>query len=133
MMSKITMGVIDMLYYVENEDVVVVQVNEHETTRFSMSEIIDTMEAEVTFFSSGMGMNTPIFRKMRSARCDKLEYRFNWISKNSLEKDISEIEDRLYCQLRSSALHLHNTSTKNFSWSIGTEKPNTVSLIIDFK
>ena len=122
-----------MLYYVENEEMLTVQVNEHEITQFSMSEIIDTMEAEVTFFSSGMGMNTPIFRKMRSTRCDKLEYRFNWISKNSLEKDIKEIEDRLYCQLRSSALHLNHTSTEKFSWSIGTVKPDTVALIIDFK
>ena len=121
-----------MLYYVENE-ILTVQMNKNAKVEFDMNRIIGEMVEEIVFFSNGMGMNTPIFRKMRSARCDKLEYRFNWISKNSLEKDISEIEDRLYCQLRSSALHLHNASTKNFSWSIGTEKPNTVSLIIDFK
>lgn len=122
-----------MLYYVENEDTVVVQVNKNEKTKFDMDKIVGEMTEEVVFFSNGMGMNTPVFKKMRETRCDKIEYRFNWCSEDNLDKDIEEIEDRLYHRLRSFAMRFDNKSSAKFNWIIKCNKLNTVSLIVDFK
>ena len=120
-----------MLYYVENNDAVVVQVNKNEKTRFDMNRIIGEMVEEVLFFSSGMGKHTPLFKKMREARCNKIEYRFNWISEDDLDKDIEEIEERMYYRLRSLAAKDYKSSEK-FSWTISTTKSGTISLIINF-
>ena len=122
-----------MLYYVENNDTVVVQVNKNEKTEFTMDKIVGEMTEEILFFSSGMGKNTPLYKKMRAQRCDKIEFRFNWLSEDDLNKDIEEIEERIYGRLRSMAVNHNYTSTEKFSWSIGTEKTSTISLIVDFK
>ena len=124
-----------MLYYVEN-DVLIVKVNKDEKTKFSMDKIISEMSEEIIFFTSGMGRNTPLFKKKNESGCDKIEYRFNWCSDESiiLEKEIEEIEERLYYKLRSFANHyFDNKSSGKFSWVMRSKMPDTVSLIIDFK
>ena len=121
-----------MLYYVENE-ILTVQKNKNEKSKFDMNRIIGEMVEEIVFFSNGMGKNTPLFRKMREHRCDKIEFRFNWLSEDDLDKDIEEIEDRVYYRLRSLAVNHDHKSSEKFSWSIGTIKTGTVALVMDFK